>query len=126
MTTIGWWECTDDITEFNREHEPGGLRVVLNFGPGFQRIDMQRREPYSSTGVFVAGLEPKWITLQAKALEFFVTQGHKDSNGSWVTDKLYIFIVGDPPPFLEWRPCNEPEVYQKRVPGSSSMIIEKV
>jgi hypothetical protein len=120
---IGWWECVTDISEFNRENEPAGLRIVMSTGLGFQYFELQQRE----SAYLIGGLnfQGNWFTMKRMVIEFFVNQGHKDSNGQWVTDSLKVFMVGEPN-LMEWKPCAEPDIYAKRVPGTSSMIVESV
>jgi hypothetical protein len=121
--SLGWWKCVDDVTEFNRQHEPGGLRVVISTGPGFQYLEMQRRE---GAIYFDGSLTPdgKWITMKRMMIEFFVNKGHYDSNREFVTDELYAFFEGEPTIFT-WKQCAQPPEYEKRVPGTDSMIIVK-
>ena len=115
--TVGWWLLTDDITEYKRENEKLGIRAVINSGEGFAYFELQKKiHPSLGLG------DDKWVTIERCPLEFFVMRGRFDTTGQWVTKYLKAFVVGLPSPFT-WVTCAEPEEYNKRVPGTSSMVI---
>jgi hypothetical protein len=119
MEPIGWWRLVDDITEYNRENEKLGLRAVVNTGPGFAYFELQNNPAILSGGLLT---DNNWYAKERCPLEFFVMRGRFDTTGQWVTKFLKAFVVGIPSPFF-WVPCDEPEAYQHRIPGTFSMVI---